>query len=332
MLKGVKEKVITLIKEQRELFQSELVKATGFSKSRISEVIAQLEREGMIVRTNIGRNSRITLRTVKSRDRNRIRLGFTRAAEYPFLIALRSILRKKSYELEFVVRENGIDVMTDLLFARIDVAVAPVLTQFIFHSIGTPMKIVGPAGAGGSSLLARKNPPSEARVISTKLSTMELLLRSCLNSCLFYSKETVYARSPEEIVDSMLKKRVDAACVWEPYATYLESHGFRRIARYSEIDDHICCILSARSDLPTEKLGMLKEGLVESIEFFLKEPWRYTEPYSLITGYPVKYVVSSLKEYSYPTYLNPSNIVKQFEMAGLSIPDPRTFNEAFELG
>lgn len=329
-MKKVKEKILDLLKISREVYQSELVRATGFSKSRVSEVLSELEKKNLIVRTNVGRNSKIVLKTNIARRGKIIRLGFVRAAEYPFLVPLRNILRERSYQLEFVVRENGIDVMMDLLFARVDAAIAPALTQFVFYSIGTPLKIIGPAGSGGSSLLTKKDLPSDARIISTKLSTMELFLRSCLNLCLLHSRETVYARSPEEIVNSMLKRRVDAAFVWEPYATYLESLGYSRIARYTDIGDHICCILSARSDLPRRKLDMLKERLVESIELFVREPERYAEPYSLIAGYPPKYIINSLKEYSHPTDIDPSSIVRQFERAGLSIPEPRTFKEAFD--
>src|SRR5579885_1074784 len=166
-MKKVKEKILDLLKISREVYQSELVRATGFSKSRVSEVLSELEKKNLIVRTNVGRNSKIVLKTNIARRGKIIRLGFVRAAEYPFLVPLRNILRERSYQLEFVVRENGIDVMMDLLFARVDAAIAPALTQFVFYSIGTPLKIIGPAGSGGSSLLTKKDLPSDARIIST---------------------------------------------------------------------------------------------------------------------------------------------------------------------
>jgi predicted transcriptional regulator len=328
-METVKERILSIISTLGEAYQSDLVRATGFSKSRVSEVLSELERSGIISRTTIGRNSRISMRTRESRKGGRIKVGFVRAAEYPFLIALRKILRENSNEPEFVVRENGIDVMTDLMFSRIDVAVAPILTQFVFHSIGTPLRVIGPAGSGGSSLVARKDIPGETRIASTKLSTMELLLRSCLNACLIYSSDVVYANSPRKIVQSMLTGKVDAACIWEPYATYLVSHGFKRLARYSEINDHVCCVISARSDMQEDRFGMLERSVTRSLELFMEEPKRYLEPYSALTGYSTKSLLTSLGEYSYQSHLDVSGIVKQFENAGLFIPDPRTFKEAF---
>ena len=79
--------------------------------------------------------------------------GFTRAAEYPFLVPLKKVLREDGLELDFRVYDNGVGVARDLSILRIDIGIAPLVTLFMMHSLDAPFKIIGPAGSGGSSVL-----------------------------------------------------------------------------------------------------------------------------------------------------------------------------------
>lgn len=318
----VRDKILEILSETYQTHQAQLVKASGFSKSRVSEVLSKLEKDGLITRSKIGRNSLIQLRTVPKKSRKQIKIGFTRAAEYPYLVPLRKLLRQSSLNVEFLIRQNGIDVMMDLLFSRIDVAIAPLLTQFIFYTIGAPLKILAPAGSGGSSLISSKISDAEGTLVTTKLSTMELLARLCLNNCLFYSKKIFYADSPETMIEMIKRGKVNATCIWEPYATQLENQGYKRQLRYSEIGEHLCCVISVRSDIEEGKVDFLKSKILASVETFEKNPYLYIEPYSVLTGYEGKVISRCIREYTYPNSIDTCKLERQLTQAGLSVPEP----------
>ena len=52
-------KVYNIIKEKKEILQSELSKLTGFAKSKITEIVKSLEEKGLIEREKVGRTYKI---------------------------------------------------------------------------------------------------------------------------------------------------------------------------------------------------------------------------------------------------------------------------------
>ncbi len=163
-----------------EAYQSDLVRQSGSSRSRVSEVLSSLESRGLISRTSLGKNFQIlytgTSRNLKKRSGKILRLGMIRASEYPFVLPFEKALREKmGVTLRFVFYDNGLDLSRDLSQMRLDLGIAPVLTHFVFFSIGSPIKMIAPAGAGGAAILVNKSRGSrkDFRVATTKLSTME---------------------------------------------------------------------------------------------------------------------------------------------------------------
>ena len=298
-----------------EVYQSELVKISGFSRSRVSEVLSEMTGSGLVSKypIGIGKNVNVVLKagfkrrkkngSTRTRKLKRIlRLGFTRAAEYPFVIPFRRLVKNKlDLDLEFRIYNNGIDVTRDLSLLRLDLGISPILTQFMFHSLGSPLMILAPAGSGGSSLLLSSKKglrarysdrKTEFRIASSKLSTMELLMRSSVKEDLIpKSSAIVYTSSPDEIMEDMLSGSVNAACLWEPYATVLlekKKTEFSRLMRYSDMGEHLCCTLAAGKHLGGPLLDKVRRIFLESIGQYVRGRNTFTAPYARLTGFDQK--------------------------------------------
>jgi predicted transcriptional regulator len=362
----VESALLDLLTENRgALFQSELVRQSGFSKSRVSEVISSLEQRRLVSRTALGKNLRVFLpykfhpRFIRSKSAPRkkelLKLGIVRSSEYPYLVSFKKILGEKlGIVLDLVIYSNGIDLARDLSLLRLDLGIAPILTHFIFCSLGSPMKIIAPAGSGGSSIVVRRlhrhNSTSDSkrsrgvrnvggkasRVATTKLSTMELLLRSTIN-CeegkslpLSNPGDIIYSNGPNEFMQALISGKADGACTWEPYTTMLlanERLGLKRIVRYSDIGEHICCALAGGNSLQAQFLDKLGSLFVKSQEEYLRDRERFFAPYSVLMGFDQKIVRKVSSEYSYPSELDQSIISKQFTRAGIQIPSPWSVKE-----
>ncbi len=355
----VEKALLDILKENNgEAYQSELVRRSGFSRSRVSEVLTEMKRNGLVskIPLGIGKNFAVSLcsdteergtRRTHEKTRKRIRLGFTRAAEYPFVLPFRKILKDRfDLDLDLRIYENGIDVTRDLSLLRLDLGIAPILTQFMFYSLGSPIKIIAPAGSGGSSLLAsnrkrskqamhRDRGATELKVASTKLSTMELLLRSSVNGhVLPQSSSVVYSSSPEEMMNDLESRRVDAACIWEPYATMLlakKKDEYRSVIRYNDIGEHLCCALATGNHLDEPVVRRIQRAFSVSLEQCKSNHDSFVAPYSALTGFDWKLLGQVSGEYSYPMELDLGMISRQFKRAGIRIPSPFSVRDAISV-
>lgn len=354
-MRKVERALLDILSENNgEAYQSELVRKSGFSRSRVSEVLSEMQRNGLVSKfpLGIGKNFTVALRAdlkrisalhshAKRGRKRTISLGFTRAAEYPFVVPFRRLLRDKlGLDLDIRIYENGIDVTRYLSLLRLDLGISPVLTQFMFYSLGSPIKIIAPAGSGGSSLLVSRsrkdtrhsNEEAELRIASTKLSTMELLLRSSVSGdVLPKMSRVVYSSSPEEMMKYAGSGKVDAACIWEPYATILlarKKGEFSRRIRYSDMGEHLCCALAAGSHLDDSLLDRVRRVFSESLERYIGSPNSFAAPYATLTGFDQKLMGRVSSEYSYPMELDSNMISHQFERAGLTVPAPFSLKDA----
>jgi predicted transcriptional regulator len=325
-----------------EIYQTDLVRLSGYSKSRVSEVLAALEMRGLVSRMPLGRNSRVILRRNFQRGKRVIRkkaekilnLGMIRASEYPFVLPFEKLLREKTgVRLRFVFYDNGLDLSRDLSQMRLDLGIAPVLTHFVFYSTGSPIKMIAPAGAGGATILGRRSQRGTNKdpgIATTKLSTMELMLRSSIkDGDVPASSKVSYYQGPKPMVRDLLTGEVDAACLWEPYASILlRNPGIKRLARYEDSrDKHLCCAMAAGNHVDSSILYKLSGSFNMALEVFQKNSERYLASYSTMLNYDTKLMRLSLKEYSYPTELDPRKLAKQFERAGIKIPLPATVKD-----
>jgi len=324
---------LEILRKNGQAYQSDIVRATGFSRATVSEVLASLEKRKMIRRLKEGRNSKVVYVAARRTLGSRLRLGFTRAAEYPFLVPLKRMLREDGLELDFMVYDNGVSVARDLSLLRIDIGIAPLITLFMMHSMDAPFKIIGPAGSGGSSVLESPRRRSARRegvnAVCTKMSTMEMLMRSAESRHAIPEIETLtYAGSPSEIESALMSGSADMCSIWEPYATMLEARGAKRILRYSELSEHVCCAAAAGNHLGDRVLSRLSRSYAASMGAFRRDRRSYTAAYAALSGLDSSSVRRVEAEYSYPVELSSDSVVSQLRAAGLSLPTPSSFNDA----
>lgn len=325
--------ILRILDENVEAYQSDIVRATGFSRATVSEVLTKLEERKMVQRMKVGRNSRVFLMAGRGRHEGKtLRFGFTRAAEYPFLIPLSKTLGREGVRLEFRIYENGLGVARDLSLLHIDVGIAPVLTLFMLHSLDAPIKILGPAGSGGSSVMAgpmSSAGPEDVSVVCTKMSTMEMLMRSAMSENVIPdTKNVTYASSPAEMERMVMSGSADMCCIWEPYATILETRGAKRLVRYSDISEHVCCAIAAGNHLGEALLLKFSKHYAASMEQFKRDPASYTMSYAALSGLDSSLVRRVSAEYSYPTELSADSVAEQLARAGISLPSPFSFRDA----
>ena len=329
------EEILKILHQNGEAYQSELVKATGFSKATISEALSLLAKRRLVRRVAVGKNWKVYPQGEASPHHGgkRLRLGFTRAAEYPFLVSFKRALKDVDLNLEFKVYENGIDVARDLSLFRVDLGIAPALTLFLFHSSEAPVKILAPAGSGGASVVLSprqaSNPTRDAVVTCTKISTMELMMRSAMRDLdIPPTPKVVYASGPGQMQDMLLSGSADVGCIWEPYATTLEARGARRVIRYSDMGEHVCCALAAGGHLDERVLSKISRMYRLSMDSFRRDPEAHMTAYSALSGLEASLLRRVSGEYSYPEDFSGSVVERQFERGGVVLPSPSSFRDA----
>lgn len=116
--------ILSLLKENGgSLPQSELRELTKLSKSRLSEILSELEKEGLITRQRImGKNLNVSLN-------NSLRIGIIEAAEYPFIIPFYKMVKNAGFNTELRVYSDGVSLTRDLVLGKLDVGMSPVVTQ-----------------------------------------------------------------------------------------------------------------------------------------------------------------------------------------------------------
>jgi len=328
------EAILRLLRELGEAYQRDLVRASGFSKGRVSEVLARLHRRGLIGREAVGRSIKVYLRVPPPRgDHGRsLRLGLIRAAEYPYIIPMAKLLKERGIRLEPRVYDNGIDVLRDLGALRLDLAIAPLLTFFIFFSLGAPIRALAPAGSGGASIIVKPGAGRrELRASCTRLSTMEMALATAVSHGVLPKLGMVqYSASPEGMMELLERGHVDALSIWEPYASALVARGYRREARYSELVDHVCCVLGATTSLSRSLLRSVVSAYSRGLLQFRENPGLYYAPYCALMGLDSKSAEASLREYTYPESLDRDLVLRQLEEAGIRVPSPLLIEGLFK--
>lgn len=306
-MKGARLQVLKALENAKEdgLNHNSLVRLTGFSKSTISYVLERLIEEGVVVKLKKGRDTFLWLSRYAPSEKDKVvRVGFIKALEYAYLIPFSKLMRDKGIVVELKVYENGLSVLNDLAMGRIELAIAPLVTQ-ILKSASTKggVRIVAGAGRGGSSLISRKEVrrPHEiaGKVLgSTALSTMELNLLGLASAEGIAPEELsiLHTGSAMEMLHLLKEGAVDAASLWEPYPTLMERKGYRRLVRYREFfDEFPCCVLSCRGSSNEEVL----RGFMMAFETFEREKVDYGKAFSRLIGLPEGLVEDSIGDFTF---------------------------------
>jgi predicted transcriptional regulator len=276
--------------------QGELVEVTGYSKSWISELLKELEERGVIARVpGPGKTKRVVLSKYLDPSLGKVvRLGLVRASEYLFLQNFISRLRSHGYEVELVIFGSVSEATAALARAEVHLAIAPIYTQAVFRALGAPIRAYPGGAIGGASLVYRD---LEGPILSSRASTMEVATVVLSKFLGTEPSKLGYYRVPEEGVEALIHGRTSALTIWEPYATHLESLGFRRIRLSDFIGKYYCCTLARHENLSHRASDDVKESWTEALAEARKSRL-VGEPLSIL-GMDRSAAERALKEYEY---------------------------------
>ncbi|MEM2005618.1 MAG: hypothetical protein QXK83_06035 [Zestosphaera sp.] len=307
--------------------QSHLHKSLGLSRSRVSEVLSTLEREGLIARVKVGNQYLVKLLetqgTAASSVLKSLKIGVVWSSEYPFLTVFAKRVREKlNISLNVVVFASSLQATKSLVLGDVALALSPAITQVHFYLAFRNFKIVGGGAYGGSAVMTRGDIVSDY-MYSSELSTMDLIRSLVVGEGIIPATEvtTRYFRSPEEVIKAASTGLVKYAVVWHPLYRRLQSMGYKALVKGEELDIPYCCTLAVSNIIPSEirhKLGNLYR---ESLETYSKTPERWIEWYALQVGIPRDMVIDGIREYGINPHLDKKELLRYFNKVPIKLPD-----------
>ncbi len=325
-----KSKVIELLSSHpKGLRQVDIARMLGLSRSRVSEIVKELEQEGIVERIKDEGIIRIVLKSPsKYVDKTkRLKLGIIWSSEYPFISVFAKLLRRNlDYDLKVIVYDNGIDATWDLVVGRIDLALTPLITQIYYGVLTNRVKIIGGGAFGGASVFYNPKGP-ENTTASSKISTMELCLTKALKELGVTYDDRKYFDKGNDIVVAIALNKVMYAAVWEPLALKLRRMGYKEIYSCTELGLCNCCTLASTTYMDENLVEKIKKIYDKSIELFKKDPNKWLNWYSMKTGIDVTILRYTIKNYEYTTIIDVHKNTKLFEEIGIRIPKPSVIKE-----
>ncbi|MBP1357040.1 MAG: MarR family transcriptional regulator [Sulfolobus sp.] len=293
-----KSKIINILKTVGEIPQSELVKISGLSKSRLSEILSELEREGLIERRrHIGKNLSVRL------SHKFLRLGIIKAAEYPFVIPFIKLLTDKGFNVDIVIYDNGLSLTKDLVKGKINLGFSPVVTQLFFKKIFNNFDILAGGAKGGGGIIGQSFCDS---IGSTSMSSMEIW-------SLLYNPDLDLKtyESPELMIEALKRREIGAVAIWEPYFTLLSNKGYNVFHKFEALH---CCTLAVSNDLDKDLIKRIYE---DSFSIFLSQKDRWVSDYSNLLNMDYPIIREAVKNYVFDYYLDLNEIRRNLRKIGV---------------
>lgn len=299
MKSKLREKILELLSLHQGSYipQSYIHRALGVSKSRVSEILSELEKEGLINRVVVGRNKLIYIPpgiTEKNIVFNEkiLRLGIVYSSEYLFLQSLVKKLERKGFRVEITPFRDGLKLTRALGEGLIDIALSPLPSQLYLYPAYRNYTIILAGLKGGFRVLSLGG---EGPIYSSMITTMDYTRHLLITEELIPASKTVYYDDPY----ALLKKKNNRGYVvtWHPVYLELESKGFKPIITPSDIDIHFCCTLAISNKLDERTRHTIASIYLSSIEEYRRNPEKGLEYYSLVTGIHSSILKSAVEEY-----------------------------------
>jgi predicted transcriptional regulator len=290
--------IISLLSKNSSLLQTDLVKLSGMSKSRVSEILSELEKEGIISRKVIaGKSLEVFLKSKV------IKIGIIKAAEYPFIIPFYKKLKDIGYSPNIIIYNNGIDVTRDLALGKIDIGFSPVISQIIFSKV-FDIKIIAGGAKGGAGIVGES-----CEIGSTVLSSMETWTMAD-----FKDARIVPFNSPEDLISNFQEKKIKSIAIWEPYLSILKDQGNKISHVFEPVH---CCTMAIKSSLDEEKIKNLYES---SFSQFLESKDRWIPEYANLIGEDYVVMSKAINNYEFDSYLDLNEVYKYLKKSNIYLP------------
>ncbi|WP_440059421.1 DUF7343 domain-containing protein [Thermogladius sp. 4427co] len=327
----LRNRVVELLKAYQGKYipQSFIHRAVNASKSRVSEILGDLEKQGLITRITVGRSKLVYVhpglgeRTAETPVK-RIRLGIVYSSEYLFLGGFTKRLERSGIGVEVIVFRDGARTTLALAGGFIDIALSPLPGQLYLYPAYRTYSIVLKGLKGGFRVLSAGE--GDGLIYSSMLSTMDYIRHLILSKKLVQAEGTVYFRDPAEILGRNLKRGV--VVVWHPVYLELEKKGFKRLYSHEELDIGFCCTLAVSNTLGTRLSEKIVKAYTESIEEFRRDPGKWVEYYSSLTGIDTRILKQAVNEYKIADDLDPRVVDKIVKALSPAIPSAEAYREA----
>lgn len=298
--KELRDRIISLLSglQGDAIPQSFLHRSLSASKSRVSEVLSELEKEGLIKRKQVGRSKIIYVQEGISERRSeerekKITIGIVYSSEYLFLFHFLERLKEEGIEAEVKVFSEGIEAIDALGHGKIEISISPLVGQVIMYPIYESYSIVAKGMGRGYRILWKEG---GEKVFSSKLSTMDYIRSIALKRKIIEGGKTLYYRSSEELIKEARKEK-GYVVTWHPIYKKLEEIGFKEVETEGLIENELCCSLGISNVLKKETREKIFTSYMKSLEDYEKSKEKYLDAYSLITGIDVVFLKDAVKEY-----------------------------------
>lgn len=307
---NAKEKIINfLMKKGAEgALQSEIPKKLGLSKSTVSEILSDLEDEGIIVREKAaGKSYRVWFfRFAPKPIEGVIRIGVLRASEYPH--ALMAAKKLEDVKVYVEVFDDAQELTKALSMFQIDLAFSPFITQTLFALLLKSIKIHCIAAYNGSGVVLKRSLEKAETFATSELSAMESNLKLFLEQFGLNVADLTfkYFASPEDMIEKFSSCEVDALAIWEPYFTALKSK-YKCVEFREIIGDFPCCSLASNILFYRHNRSILKEyldGLKKSVEEIEEKKEYAAKLVANKMGFNEKLVMKSFDSYMFSASLS----------------------------
>ncbi len=311
--------------------QSQLANLLNISKSYLSIVLRDLERQGLVQRTKVGTTYIVKPLWGPPRPTSKsIRMGVVWSSEYLFLgYFIKMVRDSMDIDVDVNVYQNAIQTIIEMIKGNIDMALSPLITELYGYILSKDIAIIGGGASGGSYIYEIPGSRKDI-VISSSVSTMDLCRYIAIKRKLIDASNTSYFYSPSEAVSIVKRGLARYAVVWHPLSSTMEMFGARKVLECSNLEEiYHCCTLAVSRRLSFELIEKLKSIYRSSIEKFLVDPTRFLEWYSLKTGIDIALLRRALDLYRYSPEINKRSLSLLLDTLAIEIPSRNEIANAF---
>ncbi|MEM1628541.1 MAG: MarR family transcriptional regulator [Desulfurococcaceae archaeon] len=299
--KNLRDRILELLSsfQGERIPQSYIHRALGASKSRVSEILSELERDGLIKRYKIGRTSFIHVyKGIKERENiigpRTLRIGIVYSSEYLFLGFLSKKFRDNGLDPRVIVYDDGLDVIKAIAHGEIDLGLSPLVGQLYLYPVYRSYRILARGMSGGFKALYREGLDV---VYSTRLSTMDYVRYTLSKDNVIGYSKTMYYSSPSQLLNKALKTG-GYVITWHPLYRVLVEKEFREIEVYeNNALNGVCCSLAVSNIVPPSLRSSVVELYENALSDYSKNPDKFLEYYSAITGINTSVLKTAINDY-----------------------------------
>ena len=300
-------------------------RSLGLSKAYISILLRNMEKQGIVYRVKVGNTYVVKLTKRVTPTHNNLRLGIVWSSEYLFLGHFAKLLRDSlNINLTVSVYPSAIQATSAIIRGEVNGVLSPLMTQLYAYILTRGIVIVG-GGAGGGAMVFEFPKSGSDVIISSEASSMDLCRFIATRKGIVEYGNVRYFGTPNEALEIIKRGRARYAVIWHPLTTFTKLVTHRVVAECGDFEEmKHCCTLALSRTMDTETVEKVSEIYRVAIDAFLKQPLRYVEWYSSITGIDTALLKEALRIYRYAADIEIRSVKKVLETLNLDIPQKDT--------